>query len=145
MCPKGSSHPALSEEPVPAELALAPELEPVQQQQAPEQGQLRLGLAQEPGVPQLTVQAQELEPVRALSSPRESFSLEIAPAAQVSDFPRVPPERGRLLESQALRSQLVPGWQAAPQVVNKTQPLENQGPKQSELSEIVRSLFHLSK
>ena len=117
-----------------------PEPVPGRLPQALEQEQLR----KEPELAPLQ-QVQEVPvPVRDPSLPEISLA-EVAPAVQVWDFPRVRLERVRLPDSQALTLRPFPCWKPALQVVNKTQPVENLRPWQSELSEYVRSLFHLSK
>jgi hypothetical protein len=126
MCPKVSSHLALLEEPEQEAQVQQLEQEPVRKPQALARVQLRQEPVQEPVLLQRALEVQE--PERAQTSTRVSSLLEIAPAPQVSDFPRAPLERVRLLESQALPSRPVPDWQAAPPVVNRTQPGENQGP-----------------
>lgn len=138
MCPKESSHPASSEAPeraapvVPQELALVLK-------------QLALELAQPPG--QALVQEQELpqlevlEPVRARTLLPAFSLLEMAP--EELGLPLLLAERAG---PQALPAQPeLPGWQAAPPVVNRTQPIEIQGPGPSGLSEFFRSCFHLTK
>jgi hypothetical protein len=126
MCPKESSHLVLLEEPEREALVQPPERERVRMPQAPERVPLGQELVQEPERLQRALEVQE--PERAQTSTRVSSLLEIAPAPQASDFPRVPLERVRLLESPALHLRPLPNWQAALQVVNRTQPLENQGP-----------------
>jgi len=123
VCPKESSHLALLE--VPGRAAL--EQEPERTLQAP----ARVLPGQEPALEQVLLQlgpeAQEQERVQ---TSRQGISLpDSARATLASDFPLHLLERGRRLESQALPLHLKsPGWQAAPRVVNKTQPGKNQGP-----------------
>jgi len=82
-----------------------------------------------------------LEPVRARILLPALSLLEMAP--EVLELPLLLPER---VGPQALPAQQeLPGWQAAPPVVNRTQPIEIQGPEPSGLSEFFRSCFHLSK
>jgi len=100
----------------PALKPLALERAPMRQERAPE---LEL-LQPEPGA-QVPEQAQIW--LQKTSLP------EIARAAQVLDSPLLPLERGRRLGSQALPLCLKsPCWQAAPQVVNKTQQRRNLKP-----------------
>lgn len=144
MCPKVSTHPELSEGP--EREAQVPALAPVRQQQALELARLRPEPAQAPELRQQVPPAAESEPERVRIWPLESSLPEIATAVLALDFPQLPPERVRLLASQALPSQpRAPGLRAAPPVVNKTQTREHRGPSQSELSEFVGSFFHLSK
>jgi len=115
----------LLEEPERAAQVQAPEQEPVQRPRAPERAQLRQELVRVVLRPGRAAQVRE----RVQTLPPVSSLLEIAPESQASDFPPLPLERGRRLESQALPLRLKsPDWQAAPQVVNKTQPGKNQGP-----------------
>jgi hypothetical protein len=127
VCQKESSHLALLE--VPERAAQEPEQEPEQERklQAPAQVLLGQEPAQEPELLPLGPEAQE--PERAQTS-RQGISLpETARAVQASDSPLHLLERGRRMVSQALPLHLKsPGLQAAPRVVNKTQPGKNQGP-----------------
>ena len=123
VCPKVSSHLALLEEPEPE----AQEPEPARTLQAPAQVLLGQEPARERVLLQLGPEAQE--PERAQTSRQGISSPETARAAPALDFPLHLLERGRRLESRALPLHLKsPGWQAAPRVVNKTQPGKNQGP-----------------
>jgi hypothetical protein len=111
----------------PERAALAPGQEPERKPQAPERARQR----QEQALVQEVLQPEQaaLMPVRAQTWPPGSSLLEIAPAPKVSGFPQVPQERVRRLTSPALPLHLKsPGWLAAPQVVNRTQPGKNQGP-----------------
>jgi hypothetical protein len=127
--------PGLAAEEAPRE----PEPVPGHLPRALEQEQLRQEPEQEPALRQ-----QVQEPERDPFSPEISL-IEVAPAVQVWDSPRVRLERVRLPDSQALTLRPFPCWKPALPVVNKTPPEETLRPYPSELSEFVRSLFHLSK
>jgi len=111
--------------------------------QVPEQALRAPELVRVPEPLQLEAQ---LVPEPAQEAPLPFSLVEAAPPEQVSDFPQLPPEREvRVVPQMPLPLPVSPGWQEALQVVNKTQPEETQVPLQSEVSEFVRSCFHLSK
>jgi len=131
------------EEPEPAARAQARAPEPGPERMPQELVQVRL--QQELAQVQEVLQQEQAAraPERAQPWSTETSLPETVPASQASGSPRVPLGRRG---SQALPLYLKPlDWLAAPQVVNKTRPGKNQGPSPSEVSEIVRSLFHLSK
>ncbi len=127
MCPKESSHLALLEVPEPEVQAQVPEQEPVRTLQAP----ARVLLGQEPALERVLLQRGRRRRSRSGLSlhDRGSSSPETARAARASDFPLHSTGAGAAagVSGSAFASE-VPGWQAAPRVVNKTQPGKNQGP-----------------
>jgi len=122
MYPKVSTHRASSEAPVLEEQEPAQELVPALPQRV--LARVLPEPAQEPALPQQEEPELAQEPEQ-----QEPSVLELEPAALVLELPLLPPERGRRLGSQVLPAQPEsPGWLAALQAENKTQPAECQGP-----------------